>query len=212
MMPFRVLLADDHEIFRRGVRNVLAADTRVRVVGEAGSPHELVASVVVLGPDALVVGPRMLEAMSTGPEAGRVLGSSLGPPRDAPAVVAVVAVPEDASPLLPAPHARTVPEEVSAADLVDEVVRAARARSQAPRGTRVVAEKSSEAAGVADLTRRELEVVAALCRGRSNAQIARSLSLAEGTVKVHLARIMAKKGARSRVELVIWAFRSGLVR
>ncbi|MFE6968673.1 response regulator [Isoptericola sp. NPDC057653] len=61
------------------------------------------------------------------------------------------------------------------------------------------------------LTGREREIVALLCRGSSNAEIAAALFLEPSTVKSHLSRIMTKTGARDRVQLVVWAYDSGLV-
>lgn len=61
------------------------------------------------------------------------------------------------------------------------------------------------------LTAREQEIVALLCRGSSNAEIAAALFLEPSTVKSHLSRIMTKTGARDRVQLVVWAYDSGLV-
>ena len=61
------------------------------------------------------------------------------------------------------------------------------------------------------LTPRELDIVALLCRGSSNAEIATALFLEPSTVKSHLSRAMTKTGARDRVQLVVWAFRHGIV-
>lgn len=212
MSYIRVLLAHPHEIVRRGLRVVLAADPRLRVVGEAGSPRELVTTVRHSRPDAVVIGDRV------GPAASRqALWAVAASPR-VPVIVLIEAVPEDPHHLPRTLVVRRVPESVAATDLVATVAEAWSRRRTAGDQQRPTPDTTSSGldaagpAGPTPLTPRELEVLACLGRGQSNAEIARSLNLAVGTVKVHLARIMAKTGARSRVELVAWAFRSGVVR
>jgi DNA-binding NarL/FixJ family response regulator len=205
MSFIRVLLVHPHEIVRRGLRVVLAADPRLRVVAEIASPGELVASVRSSRPDALVVGDRVERAASA-----RALRAVAVSPR-APVVVLIAAVPEDPRRLSPALVVHRVPESVSASELVAAVTQVWSTR-RADRDRQPTIPDRVHESGPAALTPRELEVVACLGRGQSNAEIARSLTLAVGTVKVHLARIMAKTGARSRVDLVAWAFRSGVVR
>ena len=64
---------------------------------------------------------------------------------------------------------------------------------------------------LAELTPRELEVLLSIAHGSSNAEIATALFLEPSTVKSHLSRAMTKTGARDRVQLVVWAFRHGIV-
>ena len=209
MSYIRVLLAHPYEVVRRGLRVVLAADPRLRVVGEAGSPGELVGCVRDSRPDAVVVGDRVEPAASR-----QALWTVAASPQ-VPVIVLIEAMPEYPDSLPRTLVVRRVPESVAAADLVATVAeawsrrRTAGGQQQPPPDA---TSSASDAAGPAGLTPRELEVLACLGRGQSNAEIARSLTLAVGTVKVHLARIMAKTGARSRVDLVAWAFRAGVVR
>jgi DNA-binding NarL/FixJ family response regulator len=208
MSYIRVLLAHPYEVVRCGLRVVLAADHRLRVIGEAGSPGELVSTVRDSRPDAVVVGDRVE------PAAWRQALWTVAVSPQVPVIVLIEAEPEYPDSLPRTLVVRRVPESLAATDLVATVAEAwsrrhtAGGRQPPPDAT----SSASDAAGPAGLTPRELEVLACLGRGQSNAEIARALALAVGTVKVHLARIMAKTDARSRVDLVAWAFRSGVVR
>jgi DNA-binding NarL/FixJ family response regulator len=213
----RLLIADDHELMRGGLRGILGTQPDMEVAGEAADGGEAVELALRLRPDVVIMDIRMprvdgIEAtrrIVAGNASARVLvlttfdldeyvwealragaaGFMLkdAPPRQLAEAVRTVAGGE--SLLAPAVTQR----------LVERYVRVPPPGSAAQRDR------------FAELTARELEVLRLVACGLSNREIAGRLFLSEATVKTHLTRILAKLGLRDRVQAVVLAYETGLV-
>ncbi|MGY2066189.1 response regulator [Blastococcus sp. SYSU DS0619] len=211
-MTVRVLVADDQEIVRTGLRMILDAQPGIEVVGEAADGEEAVQLARRLRPDVCLLDIRM--PGTDGLEATRRLA---GPDVPDPVPVVVITtfdLDEYVYAALRA-GARGFLLKDSGPELLSQAVHAA-ARGDALIAPSVTARLLDAFAGtgpgaspaqpVDPLTDREEEVLAAVARGRSNDQIARELHIALSTVKTHVGSLMAKLGARNRVEIAIWAY------
>ena len=217
-MTIRVLVADDQEIVRTGLRMILDAQPGIEVVGEAADGRAAVALARQLRPDVCLFDIRM-PAMD-GIEATRQLA---GPDVDDPLAIVVITtfdldeyvygalragargfLLKDAGPelLVQAIHAAANGDALIAPNVT---VRLLAALSDPPTGRPPVQP-------IEPLTGREEEVLVTVARGRTNAEIADELHISLSTVKTHLASLMAKLGARNRVELVMWAYDTNRIR
>jgi DNA-binding NarL/FixJ family response regulator len=215
--PIRVLLVDDDALMRAGLAAILSSDTDVEVVGEAADGRAAVEQVGRLQPELVLMDIRMPEV--DGIAATREVVAVAPDVR----VVILTTFEEDdyifgaltagASGFL---LKRTSPERLI------EAIKAVAAGDSllSPSVTRRVIDRmaalpSGEAVldrRVEQLTTREREVLEQLARGLSNAEIAEILVIEESTVKTHVKRILMKLGLRDRVQAVIFAYESGLVR
>ena len=211
----RTLLADDQEPVRWALRLVLDAEDDIEVVGEAADGAEAVEKARYCGVDVVVLDLRMPRL--DGIAAIRRIGESVNP---APAVVALTTfdVDEYLFGALEAGAAGFVLKDSEPALLVDAVRAAAKGQGLLdPQVTRRTLRRFAEPPprrppdGLDRLTPREFEVLRHVAKGMSNAEIAGALVLGEGTVKTHVARMLAKLGLRTRVHLVIHAYEHGLV-
>lgn len=203
----RLLLVDDHEMVRAGLRTFLELQHDMVVVGEAGTAEQALALVPGLAPD-IVVMDLMLPGMS-GVDAVRHLAAHH------PAVRVVVltsyAGQEQVLPAVRAGVAGYLLKDVGPAELADalRVVHAGGAQLH-PRVAATVMQ--SVAATERDpLTPREGEVLRLIARGLSNRLIARELALSEKTVKTHVSAVLAKLGVADRTQAALHAVRAGLV-
>jgi DNA-binding NarL/FixJ family response regulator len=205
--PIRILLVDDHEMVRTGLRSFLDLQPDMDVVGEAGSGEQALALLPRLQPDVVVL-DLVLPGM-TGVEAARRMR------QDHPEVK-VVALTSFAGQDLVLPAVRAgvagyLLKDVGAAELAD-ALRAAHAGGS-PLHPQVAATVMASVNSRPDdpLTVREREVLRLIARGLSNRLIARELSLAEKTVKAHVSAILSKLGVADRTQAALYAVRSGLV-
>jgi two-component system, NarL family, response regulator LiaR len=205
--PIRILLVDDHEMVRAGLRAFLDLQEDMEVVGEAGSGEQALALVPGSSPDVVVL-DLALPGM-TGVEAVRRL-------RENHPDVKVVALTSFAGQdmVLPAVRAGVAGyllKDVGPEDLADALRAAAAGGS--PLHPQVAATVMATVTAQADdpLTPREREVLRLIARGLSNRLIARELALAEKTVKAHVSAILAKLGVADRTQAALYAVRSGLV-
>ena len=219
-MTIEVLIADDQAMVRAGFAALLDAHEGISVIGQAANGAEAVALSARLDPDVILMDVRMPEL--DGIQATRrILGTSY-PAAKVPRIIMLTtfdiddyvydALQAGASGFL---LKDALPEElvqavrvVAAGDalLAPSVTRRmiAQFAAQKPRASRASAQ-------LADLTEREREVLVLIGQGLSNVEIGRELFIAEQTVKTHVGKVLAKIGARDRVQAVIFAYDAGLV-
>jgi DNA-binding NarL/FixJ family response regulator len=210
-MTIRVVIADDQDIVRTGLRMILDAQPGIEVVAEAANGREAVELARRLRPDVCLFDIRMPEV--DGIEATRQLA---GPDVDDPLAIVVITtfdlddyvhgalkagargfLLKDAGPelLAQAMHAAARGDALIAPSVTARLLSAF---AEVP--------SSAEPAQPIDpLTDREEQVLITVAGGRTNAEIAEDLSISLSTVKTHLASLMTKLGARNRVELAMWA-------
>ena len=223
----RVLLVDDQELVRTGLRGILRAPFGFEVVGECADGGEVIAAVEATAPDVVLMDVRMPSL--DGIEATRQLAGPDGPgPRVL--ILTTFDLDEYVFDALRAGASGFLLKDVTAERLFDAVrVIAAGEALLAPAVTRrLISEftrlrpvpktpKSPEAQGAAPsaalgtLTPRETEVLRLVAEGMSNPEIARRLVVTEETVKTHVSHILAKLGLRDRTQAVVAAYESGLV-
>ncbi len=211
-MTIRVLVADDQELVRTGLRMILDAQPGIQVVGEASNGREAVTLARQLRPDVCLFDIRMPEL--NGLEATRVLA---GPAVEDPLAVVVITtfdldeyvhgalkagargfLLKDAGPelLTQAVHAAANGEALIAPSVTVRLLAAfADLRTSEPLRQ-----------PIEPLTAREEEVIVTVARGLTNAEISSELHISLSTVKTHLASLMNKLGARNRVEIAMWAY------
>jgi DNA-binding NarL/FixJ family response regulator len=213
----RVLIVDDDDLMRAGLRGVLASDETLELVGEAADGREAAYRTRLLQPDVVLMDVRMPDL--DGISATREVLDALPDVR----VVILTTFEEDdyifgalsagASGFL---LKRTRPEELIAAI---HTIAAGDSLLSPPVTSRVIERMAGQpppgaaADGrLAELTPRETEVLELVARGLSNAEIAAELVIEESTVKTHLKRVLTKLEVRDRVQAVIFAYESGLTR
>lgn len=207
-MTTSVLIVDDHELIRQGLRRAFERQPDFEVVGEAGSVAEATRLIGMLTPDVVIFDVRLPDgsgidaahkARQANPNMGLVIltmyagddhlfaaleaGASAFVPKNAPVDEVVAA----------ARHAASSPGSFSAADLAD-----AMRRRMEPQGPQ--------------LSPREAEVLARLADGLSVAQISRQLYISESTTKTHISKLYDKLGAANRAQALMTALRLGLLK
>jgi DNA-binding NarL/FixJ family response regulator len=212
----RVVIVDDDDLMRAGLKSVLASDESVQVVGEAGDGVEALESTRASRPDVVLMDVRMPER--DGIAATRELLEA------APDVkVLILTTFEEDDYIFGALSAgasgfllkRTRPEELIAAIHTvaggDSLLSPSVTRRVIDRMARQPPPRASSRK-LQLLTPREREVLELVAQGLSNAEIATTFVIEESTVKTHVKRILAKLGLRDRVQAVIFAYESGLTR
>lgn len=203
----RVVLVDDHPVVRAGIIGMLAGETDIDVVGEAGTGTEALRVVAAFEPDVVLMDLRMPDL--DGVEATRLLRERDNPPR----VVILTTYDTDADILRAVEAGATgyLLKDSPRQELV-EAVRAA-ARGQTVLSPPVAAKLVSRMRGAdaSALTSREIDVLGLVGRGLTNGQIGRALLISEATVKTHLLRVFAKLGVDDRTAAVTTAISQGII-
>lgn len=217
--PIRVFLVDDQELVRAGFRMLIDSQPDLSVVGEAGDGGEALERLAVTGCDVVLMDVRMPRL--DGVEATRLLAER----PDAPQVIVLTTfdLDEYAFAAIRAGAAAFLLKDATPATLLG-AIRTVHAGDSvvAPSTTRRLLEHFATALPdpaapapddrLAALTDRERETLVLVGRGLSNTEIAAEFVVSEATVKTHMSRLLAKTGSRDRVQLVVLAYETGLVR
>ena len=213
--PIRIVIADDHPIFREGLRRLLESDPGLVVVGQAGDGDDAVRAVLEHKPDILLLDLSMPKG--GGLAALRELGEQRVPVKT---VVLTAAIDGDEAVQALGAGARGIVLKESATQVLFKCVRAVAAgefwvgHGQVADLLNSLAEDRRQTrarASAAVLTRRERQLVAAIVEGATNKDIAQQLNLSEQTVKNHLSNIFDKMGVSNRLELALYALHHKLL-
>jgi DNA-binding NarL/FixJ family response regulator len=220
-MTTSVLLVDDQPLLRMGFRMVLESQDDLLVVGEAGDGREALQQTAELDPDIVLMDVRM-PGMDGIEATRRIVGQKL---RSRVIILTTFDLDEYAFSGLRAGASGFLLKDVPPGDLLSGIRAVASGDAViSPSVTRRLLDtfahklpatsdndqRSPADARLATLTARELEVLGAIARGCSNAEIAALLVLSEATVKTHVGRILAKLELRDRVQAVVFAYDVGL--
>jgi two-component system, NarL family, response regulator LiaR len=207
-----VLIVDDHQVVRQGLRFLLEQEEGIEVLGEAADGPSAIQAVRTLAPTVV-----LLDLFLPGQDGISVLGQLK---QDRPATeVLMLTSSQDDQHLLAAIRAGALAYLPKTAG-VDQVVTAIRAAARgesvlepriAARLVREVRQATVRRRPLDQLSPRELEVLAALARGRTNRQIARTLQISEETVKAHVSSILAKLQLADRTQAAIFGLQQHLV-
>jgi DNA-binding NarL/FixJ family response regulator len=211
----RVLLVDDDDLMRAGLKAVLSSDPCIDVVGEAANGRAAIDAVRTLQPDLVLMDVRMPDLDGIAATREIVAGS-------AQAKVVILTTFEQDDYIFGALNAgasgfllkRTTPEDLLAAvhtvTAGDSLLSPSVTRTVIERMTHQPAPDVGASGRLDELTPREHEVLSLIARGLSNSEIAAELVIGESTVKTHIKRILMKLRLRDRIQAVIFAYESGL--
>ena len=209
--PIRIVVVDDHTLFRRGIISLLAHEVGFAIVGEAADGFEGIRTVLAQRPDVV-----LLDLNMPGISGLDALSAIL---KDAPGTqVVMLTVSEDAEDLVTALRNGAqgyLLKNIDSEFLVRSIRRAAQGESvispeMAGKLMRQVRTGAPSALPADVLSPREREILQRLAKGGSNKEIARDLELAESTVKIHVQHILRKLGLTSRVQAAVWAIENGI--
>ena len=219
MKPIRILIIDDHTLFRSGIKLVLQRHEGFEVVGEAGDGLEGIKRAKQLKPDVVLLDLHM--PGTGGLEALRLLMEDVPETQ-----VVMLTVSEDSDDLLETLRAGArgyLLKNIDTEFLLESIQRAARGESvMSPQIAHKLADslrapfKDKDDVVVADvnpgkLSPREREIIVMLAHGASNKEIARVLNLSESTIKIHVQGILRKLNIAKRVQAAVYAVEHGLI-
>lgn len=218
MTPIRILIVDDQALIRSGLRMILESETDLTVVGEAADGNEAIEAGRRLRPDVILMDVRM--PVMDGIDATRKLVGGGLEPDPSVLILTTFDLDEYVYAAIRAGASGFLLKDAPPDDLIHAIrVVAGGDALLAPSVTRRLIEEfaarpapESQPDGMDDLTERETEVLRSLAAGLSNAEIAEALFVSEATVKTHVSHILTKLDLRDRVQAVVVAYESGLVR
>ncbi len=218
MTDIRILIVDDQALIRSGLRMILEAEDGLSVIGEASDGREAIEVATRQRPDVILMDIRM--PVMDGIDATRRLNASALSPKPRVLILTTFDLDEYVYAAIRAGASGFLLKDAPPDDLIHAIRVLARGEALlAPTITRRLIEEFAsrpepDAApeGMDELTERELEVLRSLAAGLSNAEIADALFVSEATVKTHISHILTKLGLRDRVQAVVVAYESGLVR
>lgn len=211
MEQIRVLLVDDHNVVRQGLKLFLATQPDIEVVGEAENGVAAVAAVGKVLPDVVLMDLVMPQLDGIG--ATQQIKTRYPDVE----VIALTSFVEDAqvAAVVKAGAIGYLLKDVQPAELAAAIRSAQRGEvhlhPQAARRLMQAIGPKEQTSVAEPLTEREIEVLKALARGESNKQIADTLVVSEKTVKAHVSNILGKLGLQSRTQAVLYALRHGMV-
>jgi two-component system, NarL family, response regulator LiaR len=222
--PARVLIADDHDLVREGLRAVLAGEEDLQVVGEARDGHEALQMCRSLEPDLVLMDVRMPK--SDGLQATRAIKEEM--PKVSVVMVTMHENPDYLLEAIRAGAAGYILKDAEGERLVGAVRRTLNGESPLAqelamqllvRMANETQEEEPPSPGAnkgqeslpGGITRREVEVLQLLAQGRTNPQIAQELTISRGTVKIHVQHIIAKLGVSDRTQAAVRAIELGLL-
>jgi two-component system, NarL family, nitrate/nitrite response regulator NarL len=225
MTPFRLMVVDDHTLFRRGLIALLSQDERFEVVCEAADSGEALRCAERDRPDLILLdnhlpGVRGVDAIAGLKELlpdARVLMLTVSENEDD--LAAALQAGADGY-LLKTINSEDLNdsilkvlagESVVSPEMTTKLVTAFRARAAAPASSTAPANGGAPADAIDSLSAREREILTLIARGASNKVIARDLDIAETTVKIHVQHILRKLGLSSRVQAAVYATGRGVV-
>ena len=217
MKPIRILIVDDHTLFRSGIKLALQRHEGLEVVGEAGDGLEGIKRAKQLKPDVVLLDLHMPGI--GGLEALRVLVEDVPETQ-----VVMLTVSEDAEDLLETLRAGArgyLLKNIDTEFFLESIQRAARGESvMSPQIAHKLADSlrappkggsSASAVNPGKLSPREREIIVMLAHGASNKEIARVLNLSESTIKIHVQGILRKLHIAKRVQAAVYAVAHGLI-
>jgi two-component system nitrate/nitrite response regulator NarL len=210
----RVLIIDDHTLFRSGVKALLARQPGFEVVGEAADGLDGIKRAKALKPDVILLDLHMPGL--SGREAVKILADELPDSQ-----VVMLTVSEDAEDLVETLRSGAsgyLLKNIDTQTLLDSIRRAAEGESvisaemtsKLVRGLKAGPKAAPQPAEKDNLSPREREILGFLAKGASNKEIARALDVAESTVKIHVQHILRKLNLSSRVQAAVYAVESGI--
>jgi NarL family two-component system response regulator LiaR len=212
--PITVLIVDDHEVVRQGIRAYLEAQLDFSVVGEAASGTEAIDLALEHIPDVVLMD--LVMSGMDGVEATRNVKNVS--PRSQIVVLTSYHEDEHIFPALQAGAISYILKDIKMEDLADAIRRAAKGEATLhPRvAARVIRDihgsKSDELNPFTELTPREVEVIKLIAAGMPNSQIAGELVISENTVKGHVSNILSKLHLADRTQAAVYAWQQGIVR
>ena len=215
----RIMVVDDHSLFRRGLTALLAQEEGLEVVGEASDGSEALRRIKDLQPAVVLLdnhmpGVRGVDLLpglrEAAPQSHFIMLTVSEDEQDLTAALRAGAAGYllktiDAADLAAAIRRTVAGEAVVSPEMTNKLVLAFKASSVAP----TAASLSNQAEDIAALSPREQELLQEIARGASNKEIARTLGIAETTVKIHVQHILRKLQLSSRVQVAVWASERG---